>query len=102
MRFGTMVVMGMSLAGCGADVEGACNNYTDAWIACIEEAYAGDQASIDATKAAMDGTCDAYAGAKDKESADLLNCYADTIDGGDCSTAESYLTTIGGITTCGG
>jgi len=95
-----MIVGSVMLAGCGADVEGACQAYIDAWVGCIDEAYADDQATADSFKAATDGTCDAYAGAKDAESADLLNCYADTISGGDCSTAEAYAATVADITSC--
>jgi hypothetical protein len=91
----------VAVAGCGADVEGACQNYIDAWVGCIEEAFAGDQALIDATVASTEGTCDAYAGTKDKESADLLNCYADSISGGDCSTPDGYNAAVAGIADCG-
>src|SRR5688500_1486346 len=96
-----MMVGVLLLAGCGADVDGACQNYDDAWVGCIDEAYADDPAMGDSVKAATEGTCDVYDGAKDKESADLLNCYADTISGGDCSPAEAYATTVAAITDCG-
>jgi hypothetical protein len=92
------------LAGCGPDLEGACNNYIDAWTACATEAYGDDQASIDAVNASMDGVCDGYSGVKGaaaKQDADLLQCYADTINGGDCSTSDAYLATISDISSCG-
>ena len=90
-------------AGCGADPEVACENYIAAWGACIDEAYADDTAILDSTKDALDGTCDAYSGLSGsgaKEAADLLNCYADTIDAGDCSDGTTYLTTVLDITSC--
>ncbi len=90
-----LIPLVLLLAGCGSDVEGACQDYIDAWLACIDEAYADDTTGMaDTYIAATEGTCDAYAGFTDVESYDLLTCYADTIDAGDCSTPEGYATAV--------
>ncbi len=90
-------------SACGPDLEAACNDYFDAAIACIDEAYAEDATVADTTAAALDGVCDTYAGQKGsaaKESAEILDCYATTYESGDCSTPEGYLETSGSITDC--
>ena len=93
----------MFAAGCGADVETSCDNYFDAALACMDEAYAGDDASLQATKDAFAGTCDVYgdmSGSAAKDAADLLDCYTETLEGADCSTPEAYLTSFTSIGDC--
>jgi hypothetical protein len=44
-----------------------------------------------------------YDGVDGKEAdkaAELLDCYADTINKGDCSSGDLYLTTVSEITSC--
>lgn len=88
----------LSLVGCGADVEGACQAYIDAANGCVAEAYPDDAATYEVA----DTYCDAYAGMKDKESADLLNCYADAYDAADCSTTEGYTGATADMSACAG
>ena len=87
------------LAACGADVEGACQNYVDAYESCAGE-YADAMGVDPSTVALPDSTCDAYAGAKDQESADLLNCYADVYNNADCSTADGWSATSTDFSAC--
>jgi hypothetical protein len=60
----------------------ACENYVDAWSQCVEE-FGGNAADYGLTE----GYCDAYT---DSSYDSLLNCYADAISAGDCSTVEGY------------
>jgi hypothetical protein len=90
-----------ALAGC-RDVEEACLRYVDARSACIARAYEGDPEGKKAREAELEGICDPYAGTRGRASSRLLDCYADTIDAGDCSTPEAYFSTIGGVDACGG
>ena len=94
MRVGFSVVVASLLAGCGPNLVETSQDYFDAQIGCIEEAYGDDQAAVDAAKAAYPDTyCDAYEGIKGAEAdaaADLFDCYATAVDAADCSTAEGY------------
>lgn len=90
-----------ALAACGSDVEGACQNYFDAYDACATE-YAEANGIDPSTVTPADNICDAYAGAKDKESADLLNCYADAYNAADCSTADGWTAATTELTACAG
>lgn len=89
------------LAACGADVEAACTNYFDAYDACATE-YADANGIDPATVVPDDSICDAYAGATDQESADLLNCYAEAYNNGDCSTSDGWTAVSTEITACAG
>jgi hypothetical protein len=89
----------LALAGCGADVEGACTNYVDAYTACATT-YAEAVGVDPSTVALPESTCDGYAGAKDQASADLLNCYADVYAAADCSTADGWTAATAEFATC--
>ena len=80
----------LSLAGCGADVAGACQNYFDAYETCLV-AY-GDSIGVDMSGSLLSDTyCDdTYGDIKDAESADYLNCLADAYNAADCSDADAY------------
>ena len=101
----SLVAAALALTACGGDPVAACENYVDAWVACIDEAYADDGTTADSLAESTEGTCTAYeslSGSDGKEAAELLDCYADTIDAGDCSTSDGYSTTVSSITTeCG-
>jgi hypothetical protein len=89
------------LAACGADVEGACQNYFDAYTACATE-YADANGIDPATVTPSDSVCDAYKGLTDVESATLLNCYADAYNNADCSTADGWTAAGTDVTACAG
>jgi hypothetical protein len=100
MVFGTVCV-----AACGPNLEQSCQDYIDANSACIEEAYADDQASADTYKAALDGYCDGFATAKGdaaKAAADMFECYAEKADAADCSTTEGYTAYSTSLAECAG
>jgi len=80
----------LSLAGCGADVAGACQNYFDAYATCLT-AY-GDSVGVDMSGSLLGDTyCDdTYGDIKDAASADYLNCLADAYNAVDCSDADAY------------
>ena len=100
MKYFLLALPVFALAGCGADVEGACQNYVDAYTTCATS-YA-EANGIDPTTVALpDTTCDVYAGTKDQESADLLNCYADVYNAADCSTADGWTAASTEFATCG-
>lgn len=71
----------------------ACENYVDAWSTCVTE-FGGSAADYGLT----DGYCDAYT---DSSYDDLLNCYADAISAGDCSTVEGYTEAATEAASCG-
>lgn len=107
MRLGTVLfVLSASLVACGPDLEQSCQDYFDAQIGCIEEAYADDPAMADAAKAAYPDTyCDAYAdasGAAADDAADLFECYAAATDAADCSTTEGYTALSNELLACVG
>lgn len=105
MRNVSLIVVTVSLAGCGPNLEESCNDYVDAWIACIDEAYIDDPAIGDSVKATTEGACDVYEGVEGKdakEAADILDCYTEILDAGDCSTIEAYGDTVGQLPTCVG
>lgn len=80
----------LSLAGCGADVAGACQNYFDALNVCYT-AY-GEAAGVDMSGSMLSDTyCDdTYGEIKDAASADYLNCLADAYNAVDCGDSEAY------------
>lgn len=87
------------LAGCGADVEAACQGYFDAYTTCATE-YA-DANGLDAsTVVPADTLCDAYDGVTDQASADLLDCYAAAYNDGDCSTSDGWTAVGTAVTDC--
>jgi hypothetical protein len=106
MRNAMVMAIGtVCLAACGPNLEQSCQDYIDANVACIQEAYADDQASADTFAAALDGYCDAYAGAKGdaaKAAADMFDCYAEKADAADCSTAEGYTAYSTSLGECAG
>lgn len=76
------------LAGCGVDVQAACENYIAAYSVCASEAYDDGSMDLDATS-----TCSVYDGQKGSAasaSADYLQCLADAYTDGDCSSPEGY------------
>ena len=84
----------MTLTACGADVEAACDGYISSVTDCINEAYADDEDTKASTIAAFDGTCDAYDGIKEQSTADYLDCLNTAYADADCSTPESYSSTL--------
>lgn len=72
----------------------ACENYIDALEECVGE-FGGSLEDAGIT----DGYCDAYT---DSTYDSLLNCYADAISAGDCSTAEGYAAAAGEAGACTG
>lgn len=80
----------LSLAGCGADVAGACQNYFDAINVC-NTAY-GEANDIDMSGSLLSDTyCDdTYGDIKDAASADYLNCLADAYNAVDCGDSTAY------------
>ncbi len=87
------------LTACGVDVEAACTAYVDAAGVCAgeyAESLGGDAADYELPAS----TCDAYAGSKDGDSADYLNCLADIYAAGDCTTAEGYTAVATDLASC--
>jgi hypothetical protein len=81
-------------SGSSSSGRSACERYVDAWSQCVEE-FGGDAADYGLT----DGYCDAYT---DSSYAGLLNCYADAISAGDCSTTEGYTEAANEAAMCAG
>lgn len=77
------------LAGCGADVQGACEDYYDAYDACALT-YAETNGLDPAEVEPAEKLCDAYADARDRASASLLSCYAQVYGAADCETADGW------------
>ena len=94
----SLVLVGtLALSGCGADPAAACTAYLDAALACAQEAHPDNSEDF----ALPESTCDAYndlSGSAGADAADLLDCYAETINAGDCSTPEAYSDTMASIT----
>lgn len=94
-----VVASTLVLSGCGADAGEACTAYIDAVASCAAEAYPDDPSLYEMPAS----TCDAYndlSGSGASDAADLLNCYADTINAGDCSTPEGYAAAVADISSC--
>jgi len=102
-RSSVLLVVAIVATSCGADVNASCDNYVAAWEACVNEAFADDENLKESTLATLDGTCETYAshtGKAAKESARILDCYADSIDAADCGDADAYALAISGISSC--
>ncbi len=92
----------LPLVACGPDLETACENYITAYNDCATE-YA-EAAGGDGTELDAETTCAAYdgvTGAAADEAADTLQCYADTYNNADCSTADGWSTASTDFATCG-
>jgi hypothetical protein len=89
-KFLALLLAPLALAGCGADVAGACQNYFDAVNTCFTD-Y-GDAMGVDMSGSQLSDTyCDdTYGGMTDVESADYLNCLADAYNATDCSDSDAY------------
>jgi hypothetical protein len=98
--FAIPAVMTFSLAGCGGgDPEASCNAYIAAYSACAAEAYGDDSGTYDLP----DSTCDAYSGLSGGaagDAADLLDCYTDAYNSGDCSTTDGITAITTGLSSC--
>lgn len=82
----------VALAGCGVDLQTACENYIDAYDTCASTAYGVTDGSMDLDATS---TCSVYDGIKGKAAsadADYLQCLADAYNNGDCSSPETYAT----------
>ena len=104
-RFVPLALAAAAAAGCGPNLEKACENYVDAWGSCIDEAFAADAAALDEAKAQLEGTCTAYEDVKGDaadEAAEILDCYTDALDGGDCGDPASYAATLLDVASCSG
>jgi hypothetical protein len=88
------------LVGCGggADVEKACDDYTAAVTACLDEAYADDPAGHDEAMAGLvtkDCGVDDTASKEDlEEGKAFLECATAAFEDGDCSTPDAINSTI--------
>lgn len=89
-KFLALATVTISLSGCGSDVTGACENYSDALNTCFTD-Y-GAAADIDMSASLLSDTyCeDTYAGIKDAASADYLNCLADAYNAVDCADSAAF------------
>ncbi len=101
-----MSLLGVMLlaAGCGPDLEASCQNYLDAYFACADAAFEGDDGTLETTKATLDGYCSVYEGYKGseaKDAAELLDCYADAYSAADCTTVEGFAAAGTDIGSCG-
>lgn len=100
MRKSFLLALPFALLGCGADVAGACQNYFDAYEACVVEyveANGGDASAYELGDTYCDDT---YGSIKDKESADYLNCLADVYAAADCSTTDGWTAASTDIGNC--
>ncbi|MSP54750.1 MAG: hypothetical protein EXR69_03960 [Myxococcales bacterium] len=79
-----------ALAGCGVDVQAACENYIEAYSVCASEAYAITDGSMDLDATSTCAVYDGQKGDAASASADYLQCLADAYTEGDCSSAEAY------------
>lgn len=84
-----------ALFACGDDPQVACEDYLDTALACVDEAYAGDDAAVETAKAAFNGACDNV-----NSEADYFNCLRDAYANGDCSTAEGYAAIATNLANC--
>lgn len=78
------------IAGCGPDLETACEDYINAVNTCVGEAYPDDAGTYELD---AEATCSVYDGQKGdaaQASADYLACLADAYNSADCSTPEGY------------
>ena len=79
----------LALVGCGADVQGACQDFYDAYDACAVT-YAETNGLDPADYEPAEKLCDSYASAHDQASASLLSCYASVYGAADCETEEGW------------
>lgn len=89
-----LTALAVGLFGCGgADPEQACTDYLAAVDACFAEASGSSPV--------QDSYCDAYSGLTGsgaKTAADLLDCYVQVIDAGDCSEVPAANDTLANAT----
>lgn len=89
------IVAVVSVFACGEDPQQACEDYLDAALTCVDDAYAGDDAALAAAKAALDGACDSV-----NSEADYFHCLKDAYANGDCSTVDGYLAIASDLSSC--
>lgn len=96
-----MVWLGWVWVGCGRDVEGACAAAVDAQVACIETAFEQNEADRATLVAQAQGTCGDYLGLNDKDTEELLLCWADVWAAADCTDPEAYGASADSLADCG-
>lgn len=80
----------VALAGCGVDLETACENYINAYDTCASTAYGVDDGSMDLDATSTCSVYDGIKGSAAQTDADYLQCLADAYNNGDCSSTDTY------------
>ncbi len=88
--------------GCGDSTVDACQSYISAVQTCLAEAYVDDEVTMDAVLASYDeeAICSVYEDADSTEATDLMLCYTDAVEAGDCSTPEGWTAISTDLTAC--
>lgn len=93
------------LAACSSDPVTACEDYIAADNACATEAYGGTENTQGAVSgigggASCDGLYGELKGKEAKTAASAFTCFAETLDGADCSTPQAYFDALDAACDC--
>ena len=82
-----------ALSGCGPTTAEACDQYFDAWDACLVEYYDAQGLDYDSSMGLSDDYCETTYGTTNVQaSTDILLCYVEEIEAHDCSDSTPTLT----------